>query len=630
MADGAPLRQHRGAWWAGFILVAALFCAPMFMGLAQWDMRSDEAIYSYAVERILETGEWLTPRSIPNDEPFYEKPPLKFWLVAAGMRLGLLPQNDAGMRGLDALAAAITFLYMYAIGARLRGPIAGIVGVLALFSFNAILVEHGFRSNNMEGPLVVAYAAAFFHAMRWAEVEPQHRARHAFAIAGWFVLGFLTKFVAALFLPIVVLLTIASRPGGRRDLLQSWRTWVGPIVLAGALVAPWFVYETVHAGRDFWTILLTAHVVQRFAGVLHPEHLHPWHYYVTWLWQELGREGLRLTWLAGLIVLAWRGLLAGEWRARAVLLWWAVPFLLISMGTSKLFHYAYPFLPPLALGVGFAVAIGLDALASPRWSTWWQWPGVSASGRTGAKTARVFTVVGRVAFVLAAWAVIFGPLTLEIGGARLFRSAVLWRPALIGVVLWVLAGQGSRVVRPIGALIAVWLLFPTLYPKQVAFFTRTDHPLRTMQVCAREAASVGGSQPGVFHASGDLHHAYYFYLRHLGWTPWHTAAPGELRRRLEEPGQQTPVIIARADYERLGGIIPVSAPPAVASTTGAPALTPNPPLTEGLPRGVLLSDDAVLLFPRPYDACVDEVMRDSVAATRLSSSRRPGPAVLPL
>ncbi|MGE0395065.1 MAG: ArnT family glycosyltransferase, partial [Vicinamibacterales bacterium] len=572
MTDEAPLGHSRGAWWAGLALVAACFCAPMFAGLAQWEMRSDEAIYSYAVERILETGEWLTPRSIPGDEPFYEKPPLKFWLVAGGMRLGLLPTGDAGMRAVDALAAAVMFLYLYAIGCRLRGPVAGVVSVLALFSFDDILVEHGLRSNNMEAALVLAYTAAFYHALRWAEAEWQWRARHAYAIAGWFVLAFLTKFVAALFLPLVVALTIGSRPAGFRELVRAWRTWVGPAVAALVLIAPWFVYQTVHAGGEFWTILLTAHVVQRFAGVLHPEHLHPWHYYATWLWAELGREGLRLTWGAGLAALVWQGLGQGDWRVRGVLLWWAVPFLLLSAGTSKLFHYAYPFLPPLALGVGLAVALGLGALATPHWSRVWGWRGLSEMESGGATLARVLTVLGGVAFLLGAWAVVVGPVTIEVGGVRLFRSAILWRPALIGTLLWVLAGQGSRVLRPLGALLALWLLFPSSYPKQLAFLMRTDHPIRTMRACVREAAAVGGLTPGVFHASGDLHHAYYFYLRHLAWTPWHTAAPAELQRRLDVPGAQTPVIVGRADYVRLGGRLPASAPPPVATTTGAPPL----------------------------------------------------------
>ena len=70
--------MHRAV---GFVLVVALFCVPLFIGLDGWDLRNDEAIYSYAVDRILQTGEWLTPRSIQVDGPFLEKPPLKLWLL---------------------------------------------------------------------------------------------------------------------------------------------------------------------------------------------------------------------------------------------------------------------------------------------------------------------------------------------------------------------------------------------------------------------------------------------------------------------------------------------------------------------------------------------------------------------
>ena len=71
--------------YVGLIAVLCLFCAPLFVGLGDWDLGNDEAIYSYAVDRILETGDWLTPRSIPHDGPFLEKPPLKFWMVAGAI-----------------------------------------------------------------------------------------------------------------------------------------------------------------------------------------------------------------------------------------------------------------------------------------------------------------------------------------------------------------------------------------------------------------------------------------------------------------------------------------------------------------------------------------------------------------
>ena len=55
-------------------MVLCFFCLPLFVGLRGWDLRNDEAIYTHAIDSILETGDWLTPR-LPGDLPFLEKPP---------------------------------------------------------------------------------------------------------------------------------------------------------------------------------------------------------------------------------------------------------------------------------------------------------------------------------------------------------------------------------------------------------------------------------------------------------------------------------------------------------------------------------------------------------------------------
>ena len=39
-----------------------------------------------------------------------------------------------------------------------------------------------------------------------------------------------------------------------------------------------------------------------------------------------------------------------------IVYWFVIPVALISVGTSKLHHYLYPFLPPLALAAGFGPA----------------------------------------------------------------------------------------------------------------------------------------------------------------------------------------------------------------------------------------------------------------------------------
>jgi hypothetical protein len=184
-------------------LVLIAFCLPLFIGLGSFDLDSDEAIYSYAVESILTGGDWLSPRSSPNpDDIFLEKPHLKLWIVAAPIRLGLLPLNEFGLRFWDALFGALSFVYLFLIGRRLAGWVCGLAAALVLFAHTPLIFDHGFRSNNMDAALVLAYCGGVYHYLRWASAPAgPSRIRHIAAVLAWFYLGFMTKFVAAIFLP---------------------------------------------------------------------------------------------------------------------------------------------------------------------------------------------------------------------------------------------------------------------------------------------------------------------------------------------------------------------------------------------------------------------------------------------
>jgi 4-amino-4-deoxy-L-arabinose transferase-like glycosyltransferase len=185
------------------VVVIAAFCLPLLVGLGEPDLETDEAIYSFAVERILEIGDWLEPKSSPSEtDAFLEKPPLKFWLVAAPIKAGLLPHDDFGLRFIDAVAGGAAFVYTFAIGALLAGPVCGAVAVLLLFIHDPLVFAHGLRTNNMEASLILSYAAGVFHFLRWSALDDvRRRRRHAMWAGLFFVLGFMTKFVAALFLP---------------------------------------------------------------------------------------------------------------------------------------------------------------------------------------------------------------------------------------------------------------------------------------------------------------------------------------------------------------------------------------------------------------------------------------------
>jgi 4-amino-4-deoxy-L-arabinose transferase-like glycosyltransferase len=350
-------RRLAGLVWA--VVVIAAFGRPLFHGLGQADMENDEALHSMVAESIVQTGDWMTPHTyVPHLSPdFVEKPPLKFWLVAAPIRAGLLPNDEAGMRFWDALFGAAALLYVFALGRHIAGAWCGVTAALVLFTFQPLLFDHGFRTNNMDASVVLAYCGGMYHVVRWVRTgSVRGRWGHAAAAGACFYLGLMTKFVAVAFLPAVAGLVALLLPSVRTRVFGAWRTWLAVAAAVVALAAPWFVYQTVRSGSEFWYIILGEHVFKRFSSGLDPTHLKPWGYYFGFVVRELLRS--HTLWLVaggGLLVL-WQSL-RDEWFEGAILLFWFwLPTAFISLGSSKLPHYLYPFVPPLALWAGYGVS----------------------------------------------------------------------------------------------------------------------------------------------------------------------------------------------------------------------------------------------------------------------------------
>ena len=345
------------ATWLAFVLTLVCFGAPLYIGLAHVDLENDEAIYSYAVDRALATHAWLTPRGIYDDGPFLEKPPLKEWIVEAGIAAGL-PHDEVGLRFFDQLFGILAFAYVFALGRRLAGPVCGAIAVGLLFTFRPLVFVHGLRTNNMEAALLLTYCAGIYHFARWAAAE-RGAGGHAWAFAGWFAFGFMTKFVAALFLPVVAAAAFLCQRNAISHVRARIGEWVWPAIAACAAIVPWFAYERVKYGAAFWAQIFGKQVYQRMTSYLDPNHVRPWWFYLAEIHSELSVGHREFLIAAGVVLLAgyaWRG---RPWTARLVLAWLVIPVIAISLFTSKLTHYVYPFVPPLALAGGWAAALWL-------------------------------------------------------------------------------------------------------------------------------------------------------------------------------------------------------------------------------------------------------------------------------
>ncbi len=475
------------AWLAVVILA---FGRPLFRGLGAADLENDEALHSMVAESIVQTGDWMTPHSfVPHLSPdFVEKPPLKFWLVAAAIRTGLLPNDEAGVRFWDALFGAATFLYLFALGRQIGGVWCGLSAALLLFTFQPLLFEHGFRTNNMDAAVVLAYCGGMYHFTRWLHAGSAREAwTQALAGAACVYLGLMTKFVAVAFLPAVAGAVAVMFPAARARVFAAWRVWLVAAAAVVAFAAPWFIYQTVRSGSEFWQIILGEHVFKRFSTGLDPAHLKPWGFYFEFVYREFSRAHAFWLIAAGGLVVLWRTL-KEEWVEGALLLFWFwLPVAFISLGSSKLPHYLYPFVPPLALWAGYFIS----------------WAGRTAAARLVAGRPAQWAMI--VQAVVASLLIAAGPAwAYRDAAARLGREPHPLRS--VRDCLYNVRSYQAAHGKPLAPLF-VWL--PTGY----------QHP-------------------------------FYYYFRDLGWSSHDQWTDAGLIAALDDERSQMVVLMPQHDYDQ--------------------------------------------------------------------------------
>lgn len=533
----------RSWFWAGMVI--ALFCVPLFVGLGRTDLENDEAIYSFAVDTMISNGDWLTPRSSPSETAaFLEKPPLKFWIVAAPIRFGLLPANEFGLRFWDALFGSIAFLYVFAIGRRFGGTLCGFAAVLVLFAHRPLLFEHGLRSNTMEAALVLSYCGAMWHFLAWRASARGWRPRlQIVAIVLYFVLGFMMKFVAASFLPVVLASVTLVTAGDRARLRRDWAAWFGSGLLAAGLIAPWFLYQYRRVGRELWDTMFGMHVYERFTAYLDPAHLHPWHYYLSRMFAELSGSGAAAVAIAGL-ALVFVQTVRRRWpEGVLILLWFGLPLTLISAVTSKLYHYTYPFLPAAALAAGYAVAVlfrFVRSLLAP-------------------------VTPSRLGAVVPAYATLVVLFVLPLGAYRRDAS------------LLTLEHHPLRDVRD------------CLQP-----------------ICASHPTADDRRGPGVWVEANSIAHAYYYYLRNLGpFELRDVASDPTVYMYLHAPSRLRPIVLSNDRFDEYMRLVRSGDRIVIERAARKAGVDPSMLLTDADATAgpSVRFADAVLLLPGPYSAC---------------------------
>ncbi len=299
----------------------------------------DEPRYASIGREMARSGDWITPRLW--GQPWFEKPPLLYWMEGAAFRLGLGP--DLAPRLPVALMAAGFLVFYWWILRREFGARAAWFATLILGACGGWIVSSQVGVPDM--PMAATFSAAMLLALPWISGRDTRYLPAASALLG---LAVLAKGPVAL----VLAAPLCMRFRNVHDLVRP--RVVGPFL---AVALPWYLLCYLRNGKVFLHDFFVVHNFERFTSnaLMHAQ---PWWFYLPVL------AGLLLPWFPLLFLVGRRA----AWRdpRRLFLLAWVVfGIIFFTAATNKLPGYLLPLLPAAAALVGLALNEADAAHAGP-------------------------------------------------------------------------------------------------------------------------------------------------------------------------------------------------------------------------------------------------------------------------
>ncbi len=301
-----------------------------------------EARYIEIPRQMLETGDWLTPRI--NGVPYFEKPPLFYWLQASVMQIGGLAEFSGRMA--TTLAVIGNCLLTFLIAGRLYGRRAAWLSALVL---STCLLGYGLSRIALLDQTVTLFITltlgSFLAAQKNGDAKKRRCFYHLMYIAA--ALAMLTKGLIGVVIPGLVI-------GMWLMITRSWQVLLRAQRITGSLLflaiaVPWHVLMQ-QAHPEFFDFYF---IHEHFTRYLTDEHKRtaPWCFFIA-------------VTIVGLV--PWVFLLPSAARCflrernnrdtLLLLLWVLLPLIFFSASKSKLAPYIYVIFPPLAVMFGRMLA----------------------------------------------------------------------------------------------------------------------------------------------------------------------------------------------------------------------------------------------------------------------------------
>ena len=284
----------------------------------------DEPRYAAIGRGMAQSGDWITPRL--NGQPWFEKPPLLYWMTAIGF-IGGLNEDLAPRLPVAILSVAFLIYYFVVLRREFGDKVAAFATCILATSAGWLAFS---RIAVTDLPMSAAFAAAMLLVMSNRGHSPLVPLLLGIAILG--------KGLAplALFIPAIWFL--------RREFK------VAAIAVCGAILValPWYWLVTFHNGSTFLYEFFWKHHILRFAtGAL--QHVRPFWFFIPVLLAGM------FPWTPTLLLLFRRELYRDR-RVQFLAAWALFGLLLFSASQNKLPGYVLPILPAITALCGIALA----------------------------------------------------------------------------------------------------------------------------------------------------------------------------------------------------------------------------------------------------------------------------------
>lgn len=345
---------------AGIILLA--FLSPFAFGLTDLD----EGFYASVAREMFSRNDWLTPTL--GNSPWFEKPPLLYWLMSLSMQL--FGASEFAVRLPSLLASMFTIILIVSWGGRRFGRAAGdLAGIIfALAPLAMLLGRLAITDMLLTLWLTLAVIALW---------ETRQRAI-------WFIVGGIATGLAVLTkgpvgLGFIGLLYLINAKSLHQQGLR-FRWVLLALIVALCVPIPWFAGVYMQHGRDFFEEFILKQNLARFAG---GDTAHS----VLSIAKGgglLGILGAGIAYLLFYVIVFWLGLFPFSTSANALWQrdsdplyrylrsWCLLVFLFFTLGLTKLPAYIFPMFPFAALLIARYLTSRSEA-AQRAPLTRWQW-----------------------------------------------------------------------------------------------------------------------------------------------------------------------------------------------------------------------------------------------------------------